>query len=214
MARPVTRFGLGIPVRVGAVIDGFIRAQGPGPRQLFIAAGRDDDPRSMHFSKLERKDRDATRAQHQNGLAGGNFPVGDQSVPGRKRRARQGRAFLKTQVWRQSNDSLRRERDIFRQHPADGTSQRGLKHLPAHRPGLPCLEKSPRNAVAHLPSRNTFAHCRNLARTIGKRNQRQRHSRTIATARNHQVTVIQGGGPHPHEHLTGTRVRIGKLSES
>ena len=58
------------------------------------------------------------------------------------------------------------ERDIFGQHPVDGTAKSSFKHFPSHRPRLPALEKSAGHAVANLPLCDARTDRHNLAGTV------------------------------------------------
>src|SRR5208283_1872405 len=61
----------------------------------------------------------------------------------------------------------------------------------------------------------THAHANrgDLAGTVGNRDARQRLAGPVASLDHHEVAVVQRSRAHPHEHLSRSGLRVGKLDE-
>src|ERR1700730_7590147 len=75
------------------------------------------------MGQLYAEDRDATRALHQDGLAGNDLAVFDQGVPRRYCSARQRRTLFDGQGRWNLYDALLLQHHVFRQHAVDAAAE-------------------------------------------------------------------------------------------
>ena len=146
-----------VPLGMRLIVDGLVRAERFGSRQLFIAAGCYDHARAVQFGELETEDGHAAGAEEQDCIAGLHVRGWHQRVPGGEAGARKRGGFLKTQVLRNAEQSFLMEDAILGENAVNSAPQRRCAVLASKRAGDPVLKKRSHNAVARVEGTNAIA---------------------------------------------------------
>ena len=94
-----------------------------GAFQFGVAAGRDDRLGACNGGKLQREDRYAAGAEHQNGVARLHAALGHQALPSGHRGTRQRGGFFVRQIVGHVYQAVLVKHHLFRQHAVDGAAQ-------------------------------------------------------------------------------------------
>jgi hypothetical protein len=166
-------------------------SQGLGARQFFVAGRRRDDLRAHHAGDLQREDRHAAGALHEDGLPGHQLAVLDEGVPGGQGGAGQGRRFLKAHVGGNRHDALLLEHDDLGEHAVDAAAERAGLGVGAWLAADPVLEEAARDAIADLDAGDVRADRDDLARAVRQGNHVGLRRRAVAAERDGEIAEIQ-----------------------
>ena len=198
---------LGRPIRAGSVVDPHAGPELGESIELAVAARGDRHFRPGCHRQLQGEHRDASAALHDDEVPGPHYPVPIKGVPRRYPRAGQcGRLLERPPVRHRHHGALFQD-DQLGQHPIDSSPQRG--RAVAGMPGSvhPRLEEVGDDPIAGLPTGHARAERDHYSGPIAGRHDRRRHP----PAGQAQVPVIERDRLDPHQHLTGTRLRVRPL---
>jgi hypothetical protein len=185
--------------RERATVDHRVRSQRGDARRGVGARGGGDDPRAEPLGDLHDHRADAPRtATHEDRLAGPQAGVGDETeVRGDPHEGRGRRVAI---------GHVRRGRV----EPAgvDGC-ELGARALPTEQ----ALVRSP-DAIADGEPRDGLAHRHDIACQIASHHERQGQRHRHGTAADVGVDRVHRRRTHPHEHVVGTRSRVGPITHA
>ena len=141
-------------------------------------------------------------------------PPKTSAVPGRDRRAGEGRRFLEAEVLGNAYQALLGQHDLLGQHAVDVAAKRGAGLGLVELSADPGRHEAGSDALSGLEPRDPRAGHGHLARAVGEGNQRQPQLGIVNAPRDHQVTVVQRGRPDADEHFSGAGRRRGEFLEA
>ena len=169
------------------VVHKMIGAERLRARKLLVRRRGDDHLRARRLRELQREDRNAARALHDDGLARLQTALDDQRAPRGQRRARQRRRLGIAQIVGHLRHAFGRQQRHVAPHAVERSAERGRLRVARQFAGEPALEEHRRDAIADLHARH--------ARPDGRRPRRTRptaaRAATCRTSRTPPMTVIR-----------------------
>jgi hypothetical protein len=187
-----------------------VRAELAGADQLGVVLGRDDHARTGGAGELQREDRHAAGALQEDDVAGTHRL---ERVPRGERSDRQRRRLLEREVIGHAHGALGVEEGVLGEDAGARRAERRAAGLRGRRAGDPALRVDADHTVAGRDAGDAGADRDDLTGAVGQRHERQRLIRRVDAARDHEVAVVERGGPDPDEHLAGAGLGARALRE-
>ena len=141
---PVRAKYFGFPVGFGFVVDEVVGTECFPASKLLVGGAGEDDGSAMHFGDLESEERNATRAEDEDCLAGADAALFHEPVPGGESGAGERGRFFVRHIFRNADQTDFGEDALGGEDPVDGAAESGLTGVGLEGAVVPVLEERAR----------------------------------------------------------------------